>query len=342
MSLIPGVGAVTGFWQVLREINPQNIIDEAEQLVSVELVGRQGSGRQTIATALAGHPPHPQSSAWRALQSTLLAEDGSLPDEVPTAHLFLYVLDATRGFSAADRTPARHLSARGRRIIYVVNKMDLVDRPGSVMLSARRELGLEQSDEVVFLTATDQNSIVKELIPAIVRTLPDMGLALARTLPTLREPIADRLIVDTSRANGEFALASSLPANIPLLGTFLSAGTDMIVLTKNQAMLVFKLAAIYGRSLHSRSRLAIEIAPVVGAAFVWRTIARTLVGLLPGFIAAVPKTGVAFAGTFVVGRTAQYYYQWNRRPSPELVRKFGDEARQMLIGRFTRLLPGRG
>jgi uncharacterized protein (DUF697 family) len=265
-----------------------------------------------------------------------------LPDVVPSAHLFLYVLDATRGFSQADRTPARHLSSRGRRVLYVVNKMDLVDHAGSIMLSARRDLGLEQTDEIVFVTATDPASIERELVPAILKAIPDMALALARTLPSLREPVADRLIVDTSRANSEFALASSLPANIPLLGTFLSAGADMIVLTKNQAMLVFKLAAVYGRDLHSRTRLALEIAPVVGAAFVWRTVARTLVSILPGFIAAVPKTAIAFVGTYVVGQVAHYYYRWNRRPSKEMVRRFAGEARQLMLERFTRLLPGRG
>ena len=34
----------------------------------------------------------------------------------------------------------------------------------------------------------------------------------------------------------------------------------------------------------------------------------------------LPKTIVAYAGTFVVGEMARYYYRYGRKPPPEMVR----------------------
>ena len=133
------------------------------------------------------------------------------------------------------------------------------------------------------------------------------------------------VIHQTSLANAEFALLSSLPANVPLLGLG-AAGADVVVLTKNQAMMLLKLAAVYGRSLDSKRRLLAEVAPVVGAAFLWRSLARAAVGLLPGAIAAAPKILVAFAGTYLVGRVAQHYYRFGLRPPREALDRYGEEA----------------
>src|SRR5687768_18549997 len=118
-------------------------------------------------------------------------------------------------------------------------------------------------------------------------------------------------------------------------------GADSLVLTKNQALLVFKLAAIHGRALDSKMQLAAEIAPVVGAAFVMRNVARALVGLLPGIVSAVPKAAIAFAGTYVVGQSAHYYYRWGRRPKKETLEQFSRDAARMVRDGMTGRLPGR-
>ena len=49
-----------------------------------------------------------------------------------------------------------------------------------------------------------------------------------------------------------------------LAGGLVGDFADIIVLTKNQAVLVFKLAGLYGRNLHDYRALALEIAPVIG------------------------------------------------------------------------------
>ncbi|MCL5958504.1 MAG: hypothetical protein M1358_04165 [Chloroflexi bacterium] len=139
--------------------------------------------------------------------------------------------------------------------------------------------------------------MIKRLFPEVVRMLDDHQLALARFLPHFREVVSERVIGKTSRANAEFALLSNIPAAIPVLGNLVAAGADFIVLTKNQLVMLYKLAAIYGRNLDSKMQIYTEMIPVVGSAFLWRTIARELADLLPPVIGAIPKTTIAYSGT---------------------------------------------
>jgi len=47
-----------------------------------------------------------------------------------------------------------------------------------------------------------------------------------------------------------------------------------------------------------------------------RTLARELVGLVPGGVGMGLKAMVAYAGTFAAGRAAVFYYQVGRPPTP--------------------------
>ena len=53
-------------------------------------------------------------------------------------------------------------------------------------------------------------------------------------------------------------------------------------------------------------------------------------------IAAVPKVGVAYVGTFVVGRLAHSYYATGRRPPKEAVARFQAQALAQLQAVFGR------
>jgi uncharacterized protein (DUF697 family) len=149
--------------------------------------------------------------------------------------------------------------------------------------------------------------------------------------------VAEHLIRDTSRVNAQFAALSSLPANLPLVGGLVGDMADMLVLTKNQVLLLFKLAGLYGRDLRLGRKLLVEIGPVVGGAFVWRSTARALVGLLPSLLGLVPKTLVAYTGTYVVGQSARYYYRFGHRPPPEIARELRAEAARLAEATLARL-----
>lgn len=151
-------------------------------------------------------------------------------------------------------------------------------------------------------------------------------LATGRFLPVMRPMVASALVQMTARANGQFAALSSLPALIPLLGNLVGAAGDFLILTKNQLLLLYKLGAVYGRDLGDRRRLYLEMLPVVGVALVWRTVARQLMALMPGFLGVVPKIMIAYAGTYVVGRAAHFYYEEGRRPGRDDWQRFYQQA----------------
>lgn len=317
-----------GFWRALAEVDPQAIALQAIQPVSIAIVGPAGVGKRTLAAALGG-----------SIEIVEVGPDGKLP-WVPGAHLYLYVVDGGRGVTAGDAAPARQLEGRNSKILYVVNKADQLGSPDAFRYTAGAAFGTPPGERIALAVATDQGHLDRELVPKMARALDDRALAMGRSMPGTREAVAQRLIFESSKANAQFALASSLPANIPVIGTLATLGADTLVLTKNQALLVFKLAAVHGRALDSKLQLVAEIAPVVGAAFVMRTAARALVGLLPGLISAVPKAAIAFAGTYVVGQTAHYYYRWGHRPKRETLERFSRDAAQMVRDGLAGRLPG--
>lgn len=151
---------------------------------------------------------------------------------------------------------------------------------------------------------------------------PDLAVALGRRFPLFRVPAATRLINDTSQINAKFALLSALPGVLPWTGLFLPASSvaDTIILTKNQIMLIMRLAALHGHK-PGYSKQIKELLGTVGGALGWRTLARELAGFVPGGVGVVLKASIAYSGTFAAGRTALWFYQTGRTLSPKEIRE---------------------
>jgi uncharacterized protein (DUF697 family) len=201
-------------------------------------------------------------------------------------------------------------------------------------------LGIPDERIITLGEAEGDDEARERLLRALVDAAPDVMLSAGRRHPLLREHVAEHLIRDTSRVNAQFAAISSLPANLPLVGGLVGDVADVLVLTKNQVLLLFKLAGLYGRNLEIGRQLLVEILPVVGGAFFWRTTARALVGLLPSMLALLPKTLVAYTGTYVVGQMARYYYHHGSKPPPDVVRQLRDDGARLAhatLSRFRRL-----
>lgn len=184
-----------------------------------------------------------------------------------------------------------------------------------------------------FIIEFSSDDPVERTRQAIVRVGDDMELALGRAFPALRKQAAMQVVNVTSRVNGQFALASNLPALVPVVGGMLAAGADTIVLTKNQLMMIYKLAAIHDRDLDNRFRIYQEMVPVVGAGLFWRTVARDLAAMIPFAAGAVPKVAIAFAGTFAAGMAAHVYYHEGKRVDSGRMRQFYRNALQELKDR---------
>lgn len=321
MAALSALGKLTEFWRVLRDVNPESVRRDVERGCTLALLGTDEGGKRAIRRALQPIDGNGASDCLIEVESLDGGDRHALP---PRADLFLYVVDARSGLSGRDVGALEQLYLLARPTVLVfagegcgalAGEMDHVSRDLGGLVSA-----------VLAIDPHDEAGVERHVGSLLLATLPNRSLAMSRRIPCLRPAAAEAIIAETARVNAEFALLSNLPAAIPILGTLAGAGADLLVLTKNQAMMVLKLAAVYGRDLEQKWNLAAELAPVVGAAFAWRTAARMLVGVLPAPAAALPKTAIAFAGTFVVGKAAKYYFEHGERPSARVQRRFAREA----------------
>lgn len=275
---------------IVRELSLETLAQEAVHSPSLLLVG-DASARERVARALLG----PASVPYVRLADAIPSEENLRFD------LALLLWNGANGeiFRQQVATARR----RGWPLL-VLGLSAAPPPPGSVSTGELVPLRLDSAGQLqetrrFLVDAADENR----------------RLALGRYLPDLRPVTAVSLIEQTSRANAEFAALSGLAGALPLLGNVLAIGADFLVLTKNQLLLLFKLAAIYGRDLDDRRHLYVEMLPVVGAALLWRTVARELSALLPGWLGLAPRVAIAFSGTYVIGQAASHYYKLGHPPT---------------------------
>ena len=194
---------------------------------------------------------------------------------------------------------------------------------------ARDRLPTEGGPAPVFTFEGDgpeDEAALERLRRLIATRLPDKAPAFGRAFPAFRPAAADAVIDETAKANAQFALVSNIPAVVPVIGSLAAAGADFLILTKNQLMMIFKLAAIHGRDLHDQVGILKEMVPVVGAGLFWRTLAREAASFVPLAAGTIPKVVIAYAGTLSAGRAADLYYRTNRKPTREQLQGYYRQA----------------
>ncbi|HEX6513656.1 MAG TPA: hypothetical protein VF157_15240 [Chloroflexota bacterium] len=306
-----GRGALGDFVGVLRQVRTDEIVAEAERHFEIAVVGAPGAGKTTLIGQLASSPFQAVVEPFSARR--LLELDAPLPpgelQRAYQADLALWLQDVTAPYIDDSFGPLRgHVPA----FLSVGNKADL-------LMTSRPAL-----EGAVLISALSRDSVRQYLVPAILDCAPHLELALGRRFSLFRPAVVERETLRVARVNAEIAVVSAIPQASLILGP-VSAAADTLLLTKNQIMLLLRLAAVYGLSLDRRRLL--ELAPVVGAAFGWRTLAREAVGFLPAGFGVVPKAVIAYAGTVAAGRAAAWYYETGRKmPENQLRQIYGESA----------------
>ncbi|MDE3074855.1 MAG: hypothetical protein KGJ86_05455 [Chloroflexota bacterium] len=299
------------FFGVLRQVRVDEILGEAERPFHIAVVGSPGSGKSTLAGRLAAgtYGSVLEPFGLRRLIEYSLPLSPQMLQSVCDCDLVIWLQDVTA--PRVDDT-FTFLRAQAPAFLHVANKADLLvgDWP-----QVRRD--------VVLLSAHSTEDVTTHLVPAILDALPEHGLALGRNFSIFRPTVAEREVQRVARVNAEVAVLSAIPQATLLLGPA-SAVADTLVLTKNQAVLLLRLAAMCGLEVN-RARL-LELLPVIGAAFGWRSLARELVGFLPAGVGVVPKAAIAYAGTVAIGKAAAWYYQTGRRLPEAQVRQIYAES----------------
>jgi uncharacterized protein (DUF697 family) len=246
--------------------------------------------------------------------------DGAADDEVRRADMLLVLLDGSVPLSNGDTAALARLSALAVPTTIVICG---VASPG--------ELGTPRpafaQAEIVVVPSLDDQTATATIAAAIFARLPgELHLALARRLPGVRDTYARDLIGSVAFTNASFAVASALPEQIPILSVpFVAA--DMIVLTKNQSLMVYRLALAHGAPPEFRERL-LEVIPVIGGGFLWRQVARSLVSLIPVW-GVLPKVAIAYAGTYATGVAGWRWFADGERLSPAGMKQLTNEAMRM-------------
>lgn len=188
------------------------------------------------------------------------------------------------GCAAVDMAPiVRAVRGAGRQVIALVEAPygEWIDAAGVFDDEVARGLGGDHAG-------------APNLENRIVRAAGDGAAALAVRLPAVRRAYCDHVVLANASQNAVIGAVVIIP------------GADMPAMTANQIRMVLKIAAAYGEEIGLDR--ALEILSVVGAAFVFRTLARQALDFVPGFGWAL-KGAAGFTGTVALGEAAIAYFE---------------------------------
>jgi uncharacterized protein (DUF697 family)/signal recognition particle receptor subunit beta len=293
-STVPKLPDIISGFKALREIDLNAIRNQAEAPFHIAVIGEIGVGKSTLITQLLSglytvSPTKPTQFSEHRLNEEIILQPYSV---------VILLLDASR-----SKYPIAQIIEKLRSykvpIIVCYNKLDLRQSPQTL------SNGLHfPGSQVVALSAYDREQILHKLGLELLRLYKGREVLLARHLPMLREPVSRQLIEDTCFINAAYSLTTGL-AEMSLIFDLPINVADMVVLTKNQALMAYKIALAFGLPSDWHQTIP-KLVTVVGSGFLWRSIARQLVGLVPAF-GIVPKVAVSYAGTYAVG---QAVYRW--------------------------------
>ncbi len=335
---------ITGVWNNLKELDLRPIREAAESELRLAIVGRPGVGRHTLAAALQDDPLHPALQTGAPVMIATLDE----PAQAASASLVILMVPVNASSVEAEQRFIQAWLKQHKPLVVFYNKLDLLPPKGGII--PWLETGPARA---IYGSALSKDFLMGEFSSAVMNALPNHLLALARRYPLFRGQVAEKLIQETCMANATYSISTGLAEMIPVLNIPLNVA-DMFVLTKAQAMLVYKLGLALGFSTDWQFYVA-EFGGVVGSGFLWRQLARSLIGLIPVY-GLIPKVAVAYSGTYVVGRVVLSWYLSGRHlprkelaalsrqafaSGKELAKKLAAKAPRPKLPRPRLALPGR-
>ncbi|MBN1375343.1 MAG: hypothetical protein JXA01_04235 [Dehalococcoidia bacterium] len=285
---------VSGF-KMLKEVDLNAVRSQAEAPLYIMVIGEAGSGKTALIEQLMTGPLQDEPSGLPPI--TIHRPESVL--QFPEGALALLLLDARKADHQNEREVFDRLIAAGVPTVVCYNKVDLASGEIVTLNSA-----IWAGAGTAIITATDRDTLIRELVPSIMRVCKGCDVQLARHLPLLRETVAQKLIVDTCFINATYSLGTGLAELVPVLNLPLNLA-DIMILTKNQALMAYTITLAMGMKGEWRDTMP-KLAAVVGSAFLWRQMARYLTGLIP-LIGIAPKVVISYAGTYVIGEAV---YQW--------------------------------
>jgi uncharacterized protein (DUF697 family) len=298
-------------WRIVSQINIEEIKKNTERSFHLLVVADQQENAEMMARRLSDEAAsfiHP----WVTATAPPVQPISSGQDRIDLAILVSESVQLSTALKESNTALAR---AQIPTMILIAGPA--AAQPGAA-LSHRGE------GKRIAAPVLDAAAVEKEVGEAIITLASsELRLALARRLPPLRPAAFQSLIQETAQANATYSFSTGIAEIIPALGIPLNVG-DMIVLTKNQLVMAYKIALMSGKQ-GSPQELLGEVVSVIGGGFLFRQLARQLVGLIPVWGIA-PKVAIAYAGTWSIGQAVVLWAVEGQQITPDLLRQFYTEA----------------
>jgi uncharacterized protein (DUF697 family) len=304
---MPGPLKLSNLWRIVRDVDLSAPRDAARSEFRIVIVSETGDDARRLRGVLTGSDalPHPWLHATSAQPESLTV--------TPSAPLAGVLVTREATLSEPMTVARQRFTASGTPVLVVV----VGDRTPAAGLARPGEHAR------VLLPALDEGAVEPMSLALADIAGDDRQLALASQLPIVRPPIVSRIIERTARANASFAFTTGLAESVPVLSAPLNLG-DIVVLTKNQVMMCYRIALASGRDGEPRQLLG-EILGVLGGGLLFRQAARELVGLIP-FVGIPAKVAVAYTGTYAIGRAISAWLSDGRRITSETIARYSRES----------------
>lgn len=320
------LSSVKTIWDTLTEVDLTPLKEEALRGVNIALVGNAGSGRSRLAYQMRRDPNHPEMRT----QTPVFIHGLDEVAQTSSSDLVIIMVDEGPREMTREHRIAEELINNGQKVLVFINHYADIQENAGLSTWSRWD-----TRHILYGDVNEVDLLSKSFVPAVMALLPEDLSPLARAFPLFRVPVAHQMINDTCLSNAAYSLSTGLAGIVPGLGIPLTVA-DIFVLTKMQAFMVYKLGLALGYSTRWQDYAA-EFGGVLGGGFLWRQIARSLVGLIPVY-GIIPKVAVTYAGTYVVGQVVLRWYLTGRHVTADemkvlfsdALRRGRDAARRLL------------
>jgi len=316
-----GLKDLANVWQSIKEMDLRPIRDEALQEVRLAILGRPTTPKQALAWQMRRDPHRPDEETLTPILILDYEGDDTILKPALEVDLLILLIPTEVLDSSSEQKLAEKWVDSGRKLLILVDHARQPDQAAQVLDKATW-LGIGKQ-RVLFGDLGDQAFYLQQFVPAMLEAIPHKHLALARQFPLFRDQVSRQLISEGCLTNATYAFSTGLAEIVPGLNIPLNVA-DVVVLTKNQAFLAYRLGLALGLSTRWQDYLT-EFGGVLGSGFFWRQVARQLIGLIPAW-GILPKVAIAYAGTYVVGRVILQWYLTGKKLTPQQMRQLYAEA----------------
>ncbi|HEX5689892.1 MAG TPA: hypothetical protein VFX76_07815, partial [Roseiflexaceae bacterium] len=239
-------------WTTLRELDVNAIRDEAERPLKIACIGHESALDELERLLHSGANRY--GASVNPLEVIPLAQAANRAAAVGNADMLILAVDVRRTLTTAENEAFGRLENLALPFLVVLFF-------GERMPSSQGSLPPMVAARTFAIADPSAMDAADRLAAALLNRLPgELHLSAARRLPGLRATFARELMGSVAFTNATYALASGLPEQIPIVSVPFAAA-DILVLTKNQALLVYKLALAYGAPPDFQARIR-EVVPV--------------------------------------------------------------------------------